>query len=159
RGGPLMSSAALLQSPDLAAHVDWRESLANARATGPITEVSIPQERITGLHGILLDVDPRLLKPGNPFCRPAHDPRRFLPPTQPVPDRHPLAHLAEVRASGTGLHIIMWLEPAVELYSELDQARWDAAVKVIQSTLPTDPNAPGITALTRPLQSINSKNG
>ena len=37
--------------------------------------------------------------------------------------------------------------------------RWAAAVKIVQCVLPTDPDCPGITALTRPVGSVNGKNG
>jgi len=63
-----------------------------------------------------------------------------------VLDRHPLLRHAEVRSSGTGLHLILPLEPAAALASEDDQVRRDAIVQVVQCTLPADPNAPGITA-------------
>lgn len=139
--------------------VDLRESLANDRLTGPVSAVQLPAERITRLHGILFDLDPKLLISDNPFFRPDCDPKEFSDNIRPVLDRHPLARHAEVRVSGTGLHLILCLDPAVELTSAGDQARWSAIVKVVQRTLPVDPDAPGITALTRPLGSVNSKNG
>src|SRR5205814_1567754 len=37
--------------------------------------------------------------------------------------------------------------------------RWSGIVKVIQTALPTDPNAPGITAVSRAIGSVNSKSG
>ena len=37
--------------------------------------------------------------------------------------------------------------------------RWTGIVKVVQCALPIDPDQPDITAVTRPLHSVNSKNG
>src|SRR5262249_28132291 len=45
------------------------------------------------------------------------------------------------------------------LHSEAEQRRWAALVEAVQCSLPTDPQCPGITALTRPAGSVNSKNG
>jgi hypothetical protein len=138
---------------------DLREQLYNDKAVGLAKEIQVPQERITRLHGILIDLDPGLLQPDNPVFRPAATAAGFHANIRPVLDRHPLARHAEVRASGTGLHVIIWLRPAVELTSAADQQRWAAMVRAVQCTLPSDPDAPGITALTRPIGSTNSKNG
>jgi hypothetical protein len=138
---------------------DVREQLANQRQTGTFAEVQLPQARITALHGILLDFDPGLYEHGNPLFPPAADPRAFFEQIAPVLDRHPLARHAEVRVSGSGLHVIVRLGPPVELATDADQRRWAALVKAVQCSLPADPGAPGITALTRPVGSVNSKNG
>jgi hypothetical protein len=118
----------------------------------------VPAERITTLHGILLDFDPVLIDPENPYFRPDDDPRAFYSNIRPVLDRHPLARNAEVRSSGSGLHVIIWLDPPVELGTTAEQKEWATIVRTVQCTLPADLNAPGITALTRPLGSVNSQN-
>jgi hypothetical protein len=69
-----------------------------------------------------------------------------------------LEHL-EVRISGTGLHAILWFDPPVDFGDEAERTRWCSIVKVVQAVLPTDPMAPGITATTRALGSVNTKNG
>jgi hypothetical protein len=140
-------------------HEDPRQQLCNEQETGPFFKVQLPLERITRLHGILWDLDPKHLAAGNPIFPPADDPKAFYELVRPVLDRHPLARTAEVRVSGTGLHLIVWLRPAVEFRSAADQHRWDHIVSVVQRTLPADPRMPGITALTRPVGSVNSKNG
>jgi hypothetical protein len=121
--------------------------------------VQLPLERITTLHAFFFDLDPGLYRPGNPLFPPDNDPKRFFELVRLVLDRHPLARDAEVRATGTGLHAIVWLAPQVELGTAAAQARWAAYVRAVQATLPTDPNAPGITGLTRAVGSTNSKNG
>jgi hypothetical protein len=137
---------------------DVREQLANERLTGPIHEVQLPLERITTLHGIMIDLDPHLYKPENPYFKPDDDPEIFLHNITTVLERHPLARSAEVRATGSGLHLLIWFARAVQMKSAAEQQKWANIVAIVQRTLPGDPNAPGITAVTRPVDSINSKN-
>ena len=144
---------------DLSQQVDWRESLSNGREVGLIHDVSLCLERITRLHGIMIDLDPKFLEPGNSLFPPADDPLEFFRKIEAVLGRHPLLKDAEVRSSGSGLHVLLWLSSPVEMHSEGEQHFWDAIVKAVQASLPSDPNAPGITAMTRPIGSINSKNG
>ncbi|MEO7130901.1 MAG: hypothetical protein ABIZ07_05955 [Dermatophilaceae bacterium] len=138
---------------------DQREALYNDRPTGPAGMIQVPAERITTLHGFMIDLDPVKLAPDNPHFPPADSPRAFHEAIRTVLGRHPLARHAEVRASGTGLHLVVHLDPPVELRTAADQQRWKAIVEAAQSTLPSDLDAPGITALTRLVGSINSKNG
>jgi hypothetical protein len=137
---------------------DSREQLCNDRKMGNFVEVQLPLERITTLHGFLVDLDPKLYRPGNPIFPPHDDPRVFYDAVKPVLDRHPLARFAEVRATGTGLHVIVRLSPPAELTSASAQRHWDSMVRAVQHTLPGDTSAPGITALTRPVGAANSKN-
>jgi hypothetical protein len=138
---------------------DLREQLYNERKAGTFAEVQLPLERITTLHGFFFDLDPGLLRLGNLLFPPGNDPKRFFDLIRQVLDRHPLARDAEVRATGTGLHVIVRLDPPVQLGTAAAQDRWAAYVRAVQATLPTDPNAPGITGLTRAVGSANSKNG
>ncbi|MBL8798908.1 MAG: hypothetical protein JNM56_33800 [Planctomycetia bacterium] len=138
---------------------DLRESLCNDRQTGTAAEIAVPRERITRLHTVLLDFDPHLYVPENALFRPDEDPDAFFANIKPVLDRHPLARFAEIRASGTGLHALLWLQPVVELTTAADQERWKLIVQAVQASLPIDPDMPDITALTRPIGAVNSKNG
>ena len=139
--------------------IDLREQLWNEGLTGPAGLIQVPTERITRLRGILLDLDPAKLIAENPWFPPADDPLQFHANIKPVLQRHPLARHAEIRLSGTGLHGILRLDPPVELTSAAEQKWWAKLVRAVQCSLPVDPNAPGITALTRAVGSINSKNG
>jgi hypothetical protein len=139
-------------------HLDIRQQLFNEGRQGPASRIQLPLERITRLHGILFDLDPQLLVPGNPYFPPADEPRAFHEGIRPVLERHPLACHAEVRSSGSGLHVIVWLDPVLEFQSAEEQQIWAATIKAVQCSLPADPDAPGITALTRAVGSINSKN-
>jgi hypothetical protein len=138
---------------------DLREALWNEGRTGPAALIQVPTERITRLSGILLDLDPAKLAAENPWFPPAEDPVEFHAKIKHVLQRHPLARHAEIRLSGTGLHGIIWLAPPVELTSAFEQKWWANVVRMVQCSLPVDFNAPGITALTRSIGSINSKNG
>jgi hypothetical protein len=138
---------------------DLREQLVNERKVGTFAEVQLPLERITTVHGILLDLDPKLYRPGNTLFPPDADPKVFFENVKAVLDRHPLARSAEVRSSGSGLHVIIRLDPPAELTSAADQGHWDNIVRAVQCTLPGDLHAPGLTALTRPAGAVNSKNG
>lgn|GEM_PF-2518943 len=138
---------------------DIREALCNDGPIGPASKIQLPLEAITSLSGIVTDLDPGLLRPDNLLFPPSAQPAEFYEKIKPVLARHPLASQAEVRASGTGLHLIVRIDPPVELKSNGEQKYWDAIVKAIQRTLPADLNAPAITALTRAIGSINSKNG
>jgi hypothetical protein len=138
---------------------DTRQQLYNRGECGSFADVQLPLERITTLHGFFFDLDPGLLRLGNLLFPPGDDPKRFFDLIRQVLDRHPLACDGEVRATGTGLHVITWIAPPVELGTAAAQARWAAYVRTVQATLPTDPNAPGITAVTRAVGSTNSKNG
>src|SRR4051794_41115462 len=94
---------------------DLRESLANDRAVGPVAQIQLPLVRTTRLHAVMLDLDPKLYRPGNLLFPPRGDPREFYQGICPVLRRHPLACHAEVRVSGTGLHLLIRIDPPVEL--------------------------------------------
>ena len=126
---------------------------------GPIREVQLPLERIVRLNAFMYDLDPSLLVPGNPLFPPDDDPRSFHERIRATLDRHPLARHAEVRSSGRGLHAIVRFDPPVELASAAGQKRWGRLVRAAQCSLPGDWRAPGITALTRAVGSVNPKNG
>lgn len=145
-----------------AAHdlVDQREQLFNEGEAGPIDRVSLPEAMITSLRGILLDIDPKWIRTDLLPVAARDNPAKFYTAiVRKLLSRHPVLSRAEVRGSGQGLHIIIWFREPVEFSIEGDRQRWAAIVKVIQRVLPTDPRCPGITALTRPLGSINGKNG
>ena len=70
--------------------------------------------------------------------------------------RHPVLEKAEIRKTGGGLHVIPWFAEPVVIKSDSDREKWAAIIQVVQSALPVDPAAPGITATTRALGSVNS---
>jgi hypothetical protein len=143
-----------------AGNVDVRERLFNGGECDPKwQEVSRTIEEVTYLRGILFDIDPCLYQPSCLVSDPGASAADFYRDT--VADwlqRIPILQKAEVRCSGRGLHVILWLDQPINFVDDLDRERWAARVPVIQSLLPIDPNQPGINAMTRKLGSVNSKN-
>ena len=138
---------------------DLRQQLYNEQLAGPAAMIQLPAAAITGVHGILLDFDPKLIMPGNSLFPHSEDPLAFFEGIETVLARHPLTRTAEVRMTGTGIHVIPRFDPAIELASAADQQKYATLVRAVQRSLPTDFNAPGITGLTRAIGSVNSKNG
>ncbi len=139
---------------------DPREQLYNAREVGPFRSVQRGADQIAILWGYFFDLDLGLFRPG-PLCPGLEaGPGGFFEQTvRPWLARHPVLAEAEVRCSGTGLHVITWLEEPVEFDTDGRRRRWDGMVRAIQALLPVDPHQPGIAGLTRPVGSVNSKNG
>jgi hypothetical protein len=73
--------------------------------------------------------------------------------------RDPALAGAEVRDSGRGLHVLIRFEEPVTFKSAADRDRWSGICEAVQAVLPIDPDQPGLTAVTRPLGSINGKTG
>jgi len=139
--------------------IDWREQTFNDGSVGQIQQVSTPVDLIVRQKKIMVDIDPKYLNEGLFVDGKGTQATRLYNQTvRQWLDRHPLWKKAEVRHTGTGLHALLHLEPAVEFETAADRERWKAIVRVMQYSLPSDPNAPGLTALTRPIGSINSKN-
>ena len=139
--------------------IDMREALYNGGDKGVAGRIQVPLERITILGGFVIDLDPHLIRADSALFTPSEDSTTFLAQIGPVLDRHPLLQYAEVRASGNGLHLLVLIDPPVDLRTHGEQLYWDAMVKIVRGTLPADPRAPGITALTRAVGSVNGKNG
>ena len=135
------------------------EALFNDGCKGPESRIQLPAARITRLLGIMLDLDPGKLDPRQPVFPPGGRPPR-VPREHPArPRSPPPARDAEVRISGTGLHADPLARPARRAEVRRRAAYWAAIVAAVQASCRRTRNAPGITALTRPVGSINSKNG
>lgn len=141
------------------AQLDWREQLFNEGLRGPINIVQLSRDRITKLNGILFDIDPKLFGTSAIIPYVPMDPAKFYAVVlKPWLSRHPVLAKAEVRCSGTGLHVILWFANPPEFDADAERQRWAIVVEVVQAALPVDPNQPGITGVTRPIGSINSRN-
>lgn len=140
--------------------IDSRESLVNDRAVGPIELVQISRDCVTSIHGFMIDVDPKNFRTDGLWGVTDDDPVQLYDRhLKPALDRHPVLSGCEVRCSGTGLHLLIWFDTPVELMAEKDRNEWEARIRILQAVVPSDPLQPGITAVTRPTESINSKNG
>ena len=141
-------------------NVDYREALFNSGETGPIQSIQVSTNRITTLRGILFDIDPKHYRAGKLLENVPLDPREFYQQILwPWLSHHPLLSQAEVRCSGTGLHVLLWFEEPVQFREPRDREEWDLIIKVVQAVLPVDPDQPALTAVTRPVGSINGKDG
>jgi hypothetical protein len=139
---------------------DQREQLFNGGEKGPIAAVQVSTERIVELRGILFDIDPKNYRTSPLAPSVPRDPHEFFHAVaQKWLDRHPVLQRTEVRMSGTGLHAIAWFDEPVQFASDEDRRRWAGIVEVVQCALPIDTEQPHITALTRPVGSVNGKNG
>ncbi len=152
-----LSNHCALQSDSLR---DAREQLYNDGKIGPITQVQLSEAEITSLHGLMLDLDLRLFRREVvPDCINDDAEAFYRLIVSKWLSHHPVLGKAEVRSSGNGLHVILRFDQPLQFQTEGDRQRWSAIVRVIQRLLPTDPDCPGITALTRPIGSINGKSG
>lgn len=139
--------------------VDIYEQLVNQRETGPLQTVSISSELITHLHGIMFDIDPKNFHKSNIIPEVPIEPREFYETVLKAwLGRNPVLSKAEVRISGTGLHVLLWFDQPIVFENEAQRLKWDGIIKVIQAALPIDPDQPAITCLTRVVGSINGKN-
>ena len=139
--------------------LDIREQLFNGGETGPIQQIQVEASLIFSLRGILFDFDLHMYAPGDLIPDAQSPEELYQQVVRPWLDHHPVLACMEVRMSGSGLHGILRFDKPVELPDEGAQQRWAACVEVVQAALPIDPGQPGITATTRAIGSINSKNG
>ncbi len=138
---------------------DDREALFNGGAVGPAHEISISAERITSSRGLMFDIDLKLIKSGGLFETVGDDPFAFYAQViKPMLARHSLLKKAEVRMSGSGLHALLWLNRPIEIHTDAERDRWANSIAIVQAVLPSDPKGPTITAMTRPVGAVNSKN-
>ena len=142
------------------AQIDLREQLFNDGAVGPIAHVQLPVETITSLRGILFDLDLPLMHASPLLPQLPENPRGFYDGTVKVwLSRNTTLAKSEVRNSGAGIHAILRLSEPVVFHSDAERNRWAGIVQVVQAALPIDPDQPRITATTRAIGSVNSKNG
>jgi len=136
---------------------DERESLVNDRRRGTKYEITPKVDEVTAIHGFMNDLDCKMLDPavvGEDSVESAaalyeQHVRHWL-------DRDTVLTKAEVRDTGGGLHVILWLdEPIVVAAGEARQ--WDDIARGIRNALPGDPNLNGVIALTRPVGAVNTK--
>ena len=108
----------------------------------------------------MFDIDPDLFLQGGLIAAIPQDAAEFYREiVKPMLDRHPVLKKAEVRMTGRGLHVILRFAKPVEFTKPGEQEEWAGIVEVVQTALPIDPGQPGITATTRAVGSVNSKNG
>jgi len=136
---------------------DERESLVNDRRQGPANQITPKVQEVASIHAFMIDLDCGILDPAVVGQECVDSPARLYGDhVQHWLDRDPVLRKAEVRDSGHGLHVLLWLnEPIICTGGEA--ADWHAVAKGIRNVLPGDPNLNGIIAMTRPLGALNTK--
>jgi hypothetical protein len=139
---------------------DQREALFNAGAVGTFRHVMVRNHEVTHLRAILIEIDGECLQIGNVIEKmPADGFELYERHVRGWLDNHALLRKAEVRFSGRWLHCILWFDTPVEIQSDRRRELWGRIVKAVQWSLPSDPEAPRLLAMTRPIGSVNSKTG
>jgi len=139
---------------------DSRQQLFNAGSIGTFREIQLNADQIYKQTGILFDLDPKYIKVSSLTPHAPLDPDAYYySVASKWMSRDPVLQKLEVRASGTGLHAILWLQDPPQFDTDGLRERWTGITQTVQTALPSDPNAPHITASTRPIGSINSRNG
>lgn len=139
---------------------DQREALFNSGAVGTFKEVMVRHHEVALLRGILIEIDGECLRVGNVIeSMPTDGFELYERHVRGWLDNHPTLRKAEVRFSGRWLHCILWLDTPIEIKSDRRRELWDEVVVAVQRALPSDPEAPALLAMTRPVGSVNSKTG
>jgi hypothetical protein len=140
--------------------IDKRESLFNGGAVGTVQNVMVQEHELTLVRGILLEIDGECLNFGGLLGPPCVDGKDLYERhVRGWLDNHPVLRKCEVRFSGRWVHCILWFAKPVEIKSDRQREHWKAIIRAVQRSLPTDPEAPSLLALTRPIGSVNSKTG
>jgi hypothetical protein len=139
--------------------LDQFQRLTNGCPTGPIAQIQISREMITSVHGVMFDIDPDKFD-ARKYPAVLDGPEVFYEEVlSKWLDNNDVLRKSEVRMSGSGLHVLLWLKPPVEIGTPADQEHWDGVITAIQACLPIDPGQPSITGCTREIGSVNGKNG
>lgn len=140
--------------------VDLREQLQNEGKVGPLKSVQLSEARIRTVRGILFDLDFRKFRIGGVIRREYESSETFyLKVLKKWIERDETLKSLQMRDSGNNIHGILMFREPVKILNDYDRERWSLIVRVVQAALPIDPGQPGITALTRPIGSVNSKTG
>jgi len=140
--------------------IDKRESLFNGGAVGTVQHVMVQEHELTLVRGILLEIDGECLNFGGLLGPPCVDGKDLYERhVRGWLDNHPVLRKCEVRFSGRWVHCILWFAKPVEIKSDRQREHWKAIIRAVQRSLPTDPEAPSLLAMTRPIGSVNSKTG
>lgn len=136
---------------------DIREAMFNSREQGPAHRIAKPVDQVACINGFMVDLDCGILDPAVVGEAAIQSPDNLY--EQCVGgwlDRDPVLAKAEVRNTGHGLHVLLWLNEPIICTGE-DARRWDKIARGMRNALPGDPNLNGIIAMTRPVGAMNSK--
>jgi len=136
---------------------DSREALFDSQAVGPAYEIARPVEQVACIRGFMIDLDLNILNPDVLGAKALTSSQAFYDQHVKVwLDRDPVLTKGEVRDTGHGLHILLWLGQPI-ICSGDDNRHWDNIARGIRNALPGDPKVNGINAMTRPVGTTNNK--
>jgi len=138
-------------------HDDIREATFNGRESGPAFSIARPVDQVSAIHGFMIDLDCGILDPavvGQECVESANI--LYERHVQVWLDRDAVLAKAEVRDTGHGLHVLLWLSDPIICAGD-DARRWDKIARGLRNVLPGDPNLNGIIAMTRPVGALNTK--
>lgn len=140
---------------------DIFERLVNTPGEGPIHEMATAVDDITIVRASMTDLDPYHFREGGPLgiqsgLSPAEFYERHL---RDRLQRSPFWKNAEVICTGNGLALVQrFIEPLL-CKTVTDVRRFDLQVKIIHTSLPSDPDQGGVCQMPRVPGSVNSKYG
>lgn len=139
---------------------DQREALFNGGAVGTAKDVMVQEHELTLVRGILLEIDGECLNFEGLLGPPCLDGKDLYERhVRGWLDNHPVLRKCEVRFSGRWVHCILQFAKPVEIKRDRHREHWKTIIRAVQRSLPTDPEAPSLLAMTRPIGSVNSKMG
>jgi hypothetical protein len=136
---------------------DIREATFNGGERGPAYAISKPVDQVSCINCFMIDLDCGILDPdtvGEAAMQSAVE--LYEMHVRIWLDRDPVLAKAEVRNTGHGLHILLWLDEPI-ICSGDDARRWDKIERGLRNVLPGDPKLNGIIAMTRPVGATNNK--
>jgi len=113
-GGVNDSSSAATQDEPSRPVFDEREAIVNERASGPAHNIAVKVEEVAAIHGFMIGLDCGILNPevlgaaavASAEVLYSEHVRQWL-------DNDPLLSRAEVRDTGGGLHVLLWLDEPI----------------------------------------------
>jgi hypothetical protein len=138
-------------------HDDIREATFNGRESGPAFSIARPVDQVSAIHGFMIDLDCGILDPAvvGQECVESAD-ILYERHVHGWLDRDAVLSKAEVRNTGHGLHILLWLDEPIICNGD-EAKHWDKIARGLRVVLPGDPNLNGIIAMTRPVGAQNNK--
>jgi hypothetical protein len=136
---------------------DIREATFNTGERGPAYAIATGVDQISCINCFVIDLDCGILDPnvvGETASQSADD--LYGKHVRGWLERDPVLAKAEVRNTGHGLHVLLWLDEPIICSGE-DARRWDKIARGVRNALPGDPKLNGIIAMTRPVGATNNK--
>jgi hypothetical protein len=115
-------------------HDDIREATFNGRESGPAFSIARPVDQVSAIHGFMIDLDRGILDPAvvGQECVESAD-ILYERHVQGWLDRDAVLTKAEVRNTGHGLHVLLWL--ADPIICNGDEAKhWDKFARGLRVT-------------------------